>query len=159
MVEKTKRILTLVFIHARPRVLLGMKKRGFGAGRWSGFGGRVEEGETIEGAARRELLEGAGIEAGELEKIGVNQFEWQASAEVFEVHIFKSKSFKGEPRESDEISPRWFFTDEIPFTEMWPADVYWFPYFMRNKKFHGRFIFDGNDKVVDYSLEEVTDFV
>lgn len=41
----TNKLLTLV--------LLGMKKRGFGAGKWNGFGGKVQPGETIEEAARR----------------------------------------------------------------------------------------------------------
>jgi hypothetical protein len=36
-----KKILTLTIIYQHPRVLLGMKKRGFGAGRWNGFGGKV----------------------------------------------------------------------------------------------------------------------
>ena len=147
--------MTLVIIHDRPRLLLGKKKKGFGIGRWNGFGGKVEEGETIEEAAMRELAEEVGIEAGELEKIGVNQFEWQNNENLFEVHIFKSKNFKGVPRESDEMSPRWFFADEIPFAEMWSDDLYWFPYFMRGKKFRGKFVFDENDKVADYSLTEV----
>jgi len=37
------------------KIILGMKKRGFGVGRWNGFGGKVEEGETIGDAAHREL--------------------------------------------------------------------------------------------------------
>lgn len=41
----TNKLLTLV--------LLGMKKRGFGAGKWNGFGGKVQPGETIEEAARQ----------------------------------------------------------------------------------------------------------
>ncbi|MEK7607017.1 MAG: DNA mismatch repair protein MutT, partial [Patescibacteria group bacterium] len=39
-----RKLLTLCFIHQSPRILLGMKKRGFGAGRWNGFGGKVEAG-------------------------------------------------------------------------------------------------------------------
>jgi len=34
-------------------ILLGYKKRGFGAGKWNGFGGKVEIGETVEDAAKR----------------------------------------------------------------------------------------------------------
>jgi len=45
-----KKIMTLCIIHQHPKVLLGMKKRGFGVGRWNGFGGKVNEGETIEQA-------------------------------------------------------------------------------------------------------------
>lgn len=149
--------MTLVIIHDHPRILLGKKKRGLGEGRWNGFGGKVEKGETIEGAAKRELLEEAGIKVDEIEKIGISEFEWQDGADLLEVHIFKGKEFKGEPKESEEMSPKWFFADEIPFGEMWPDDVYWFPYFMRNKKFRGKFVFDENDKVKDYSLKEITD--
>ena len=51
------KILTLVLIRESARVLLGMKKRGFGQGRWNGFGGKVEKGETIlQGAIRLIML-------------------------------------------------------------------------------------------------------
>ncbi|KAJ1429629.1 hypothetical protein B484DRAFT_396306, partial [Ochromonadaceae sp. CCMP2298] len=29
-------------------VLLGMKKRGFGAGKWNGFGGKMDPGESMD---------------------------------------------------------------------------------------------------------------
>ncbi len=34
-------------------MLLGLKKRGFGAGKWNGFGGKVNPGEDIVDAALR----------------------------------------------------------------------------------------------------------
>jgi 8-oxo-dGTP pyrophosphatase MutT (NUDIX family) len=44
-------------------VLLGMKKRGFGLGKWNGFGGKIEPtDETIEHAAAREITEEANID-------------------------------------------------------------------------------------------------
>ena len=49
----SRKLLTLVFIIEPERILLGMKKRGFGAGWWNGFGGKVQSDETIEEAARR----------------------------------------------------------------------------------------------------------
>ncbi len=56
---KKRRLYTLVFLldgdRDRDRVLLGMKKRGFGAGKWNGFGGKVDPGETIVEAAARWL--------------------------------------------------------------------------------------------------------
>ena len=48
-----KKLLTLVLVTRPNQVLLGMKKRGFGMGRWNGFGGKVEKGETILEAAKR----------------------------------------------------------------------------------------------------------
>ena len=47
------KLLTLVLVCNETQVLLGMKKRGFGEGRWNGFGGKVESGETITEAAIR----------------------------------------------------------------------------------------------------------
>lgn len=61
-----KKVLTLTIIHLHPKILLGMKKRGFGAGRWNGFGGKVLSGETIEETAKREIREEAGIEVEEI---------------------------------------------------------------------------------------------
>lgn len=51
-------------------LLLIQRGRGAGLGSWSIPGGRVEFGETLEQAARRELLEETGISAGALRYLG-----------------------------------------------------------------------------------------
>ena len=60
------KLLTLVLLRDKLSgdVLLGMKKRGFGVGKWNGFGGKVQEGETIRECARRETQEECGLEVG-----------------------------------------------------------------------------------------------
>lgn len=50
------KLLTLLFVLEPNRVLLGMKKRGFGMGRWNGFGGKVQAAESIEDAAIRQVI-------------------------------------------------------------------------------------------------------
>jgi 8-oxo-dGTP diphosphatase/2-hydroxy-dATP diphosphatase len=47
------KLLTLAFLRRSSQILLGYKKRGFGQGLWNGFGGKVQNGETIVAAARR----------------------------------------------------------------------------------------------------------
>ncbi|MEK6845806.1 MAG: NUDIX domain-containing protein, partial [Nanoarchaeota archaeon] len=54
---------TLCILIKRDEVLLGMKKRGFGIGKYNSFGGKLKLGETIEEAALREVKEDGGIEA------------------------------------------------------------------------------------------------
>ncbi len=149
-----KQLSTLCIIHEHSRILLGMKKRGFGAGRWNGFGGKVLPGETIEDAAKRELKEEAGIEAGHLDKVGILTFEFEGKPEILEVHIFKADTFSGVPTESAEMKPQWFYIDEIPFAQMWPDDKYWMPLFLRGKKFKGRFLFDNADVILEHDLTE-----
>lgn len=147
-----KKIMTLCIIHQHPKVLLGMKKCGFGSGRWNGFGGKVLEGEEIEDAARRELSEEAGVEVGNIEKYGVIDFEFDGNPEILEVHIFKAGDFVGEPKESDEMRPQWFFVDEIPFKEMWPDDIYWVPLFLKGRKFKGKFKFGKGDSILEKDI-------
>ena len=61
MSSKKRKVLTLVLLREDNRVLLGMKKRGFGAGKWNGFGGKLEPGETVVEAAAREVQEECGL--------------------------------------------------------------------------------------------------
>lgn len=151
----TSKLFTLVLVVQSKHVLLGMKKRGFGAGRWNGFGGKVQKGETIEEAAKRELLEESGLTVDELHKIGNIKFEFVGSTELMDVHIFRADNYSGEPTESEEMRPQWFELEDIPFVQMWPDDVYWFPILLRKKKFLGYFKFQGHDRILDYRLEEV----
>lgn len=150
-----KKILTLCIIHQHPRVLLGMKKRGFGQGRWNGFGGKVQEGESVEEAALREIKEEAGVIAKGIKHSGIIDFEFRGSPEILEVHIFKGDGIEGELQESKEMKPQWFSIDEIPFSSMWPDDKYWFPLFLAGKEFRGKFLFDETDNILNMNLVEV----
>ncbi|ETE58587.1 7,8-dihydro-8-oxoguanine triphosphatase [Ophiophagus hannah] len=97
----TTKLYTLVLVVQPERVLLGMKKRGFGAGLWNGFGGKVQVGETVEQAARRELQEESSLTVDTLQKTGQITFEFVGNSELMEVHIFRAESFHGDPTESD----------------------------------------------------------
>ncbi|NWX64128.1 8ODP triphosphatase, partial [Promerops cafer] len=151
----TSRLFTLVLVMQPSRVLLGMKKRGFGAGLWNGFGGKVQPGESIEEAARRELLEESGLTVDTLQKMGQITFEFVGNTELMDVHIFRADDFHGEPTESEEMRPRWFELDEVPFHCMWPDDSYWFPLVLQRKLFRGYFKFQGQDTILEHSLKEV----
>jgi 8-oxo-dGTP diphosphatase/2-hydroxy-dATP diphosphatase len=137
-----KKIFTLCMVCTDTQVLLGMKKRGFGEGRWNGFGGKVEEGESIEAAAAREMKEESNLEPLEMEEIGVVDFSFESEPRELEVHIFKVTKFSGEPLESEEMRPQWFSYEDVPFSQMWPDDPLWFPYLQNGKKFQGKFHFD-----------------
>lgn len=150
------KILTLVLIHKDGKVLLGLKKRGFGMGKYNGFGGKVEAGESIQEAAGRELFEESGVTAGALEKVGILDFSWRGKEQdILQVHIFKATDFSGQPQESEEMKPQWFNINEIPFEKMWADDQFWFPLFFAGKKFTGAFLFDHHNAVVKKELNEV----
>jgi 8-oxo-dGTP diphosphatase len=112
------------------QVLLGLKKTGFGRGRWVGLGGHIEEGEKPAQAAAREVWEESGLQvsADALQHMASITFlfpdrpSWDQTAEVYLTDIYL-----GEAAESEEIAPRWFGLDELPFGRMWDDAKYWMP--------------------------------
>jgi 8-oxo-dGTP diphosphatase len=111
-----------------PEVLLGLKKSGFGAGKWVGLGGHIEEGEKPVAAAVREVAEESGlvVPADSLQHLASIEFRfparpsWDQTADVFVTSVYR-----GEPAESDEIAPRWFAEDALPLDLMWDDARYW----------------------------------
>jgi len=154
-----KKLFTLCIVHQGNKVLLGMKKRGFGKGRWNGFGGKVQEGESIEDAMVREIAEETGLKVLEFEKRGILDFIYEDKGTVHETHLFCATTFEGSPVETGEMKPQWFGLDEIPFVSMWPDDKQWFPLFLEGKKFQGKFFFHDKDTMRDYTLKEVDSLV
>ena len=130
-------------------------------GRWNGFGGKVLDGETIEECLVREVEEEAGIKLDKFEKVGILEFEFSEGGQGIEAHVFKTDQFIGEPKETEEMKPQWFFIDEIPFDQMWPDDAFWMPLFLKGKKFKGKFLLDRPSnaeyqaKILEKELEEV----
>lgn len=113
-----------------PQVLLGLKKTGFGAGRWVGLGGHVEEGEKPDVAAAREVAEESSltVSADALEHMASIEFRFPARPSWDQtVEVYLTDSFSGEPAESDEIAPRWYREDALPLDQMWDDARYWLP--------------------------------
>jgi len=154
--ENMKRVLTLCLATRDGKILLGMKKRGFGMGRWNGFGGKVEPGETIEEGARREMFEECGVSIGTMEKVGIHEFEFDSKrGEILEVHVFRVDEFRGEPEETEEMKPAWFAFSDIPYDRMWPDDTHWLSLFLEGKKFRTKFLFGKGDVVLEQDIQVV----
>lgn len=149
--------VTLVIVHDDNRVLLGMKKRGFGEGKYNGFGGKVQEGETIDDAAWREFKEETGLQALDLRQVGELYFHYPHDNNHLHCHVFKVTKWHGEVRESEEMMPEWFLADDIPFAQMWPDDEYWLPSFLNNDIFSGRAVFDKDHALLDWQLDVYED--
>lgn len=154
-----KKIMTLCLINDGDRVLLGMKKRGFGEGRWNGFGGKVKESESIEDAAMREFEEEANVKILNMRKRAVLEFYYEDSDEIMETHLFTCENYEGEILETEEMRPNWFYLHEIPFDKMWPDDTHWMPMLLAGKNFHGKFYFKDKNEIRDFELVEVEEIL
>lgn len=133
-----------------------MKKRGFGKGRWNGVGGKPKDNETVEEAARRETLEEIGVEISVIDHVGTLEFHFLHNPDWDQqVLVYSTKVWSNEPGESEEMAPKWFDLNEIPFEEMWPDDKYWLPKVLEGKKIEAEFVFGEGDKIERMRVEEI----
>ncbi len=142
---------TLLFVRHADRVLLIRKKRGLGAGKINGPGGRLDPGETPDECAIREVQEELCVTPIGVEARGELAFQFVDGYALF-VHVFSATGCQGEPQETGEAVPLWTPIDAIPFDEMWADDRLWFPYLLNEQTFRGRFLFNG-DELLGYELD------
>jgi 8-oxo-dGTP diphosphatase / 2-hydroxy-dATP diphosphatase len=151
-----KKIQTLGLIIKENKILLGMKKRGFGQSRWNGFGGKLIENETIQQAMIREFKEECNLDVEESRKQGIIEFEFKDNPDILEVHIYKILKYSGEPKETEEMLPKWFDINQIPYEFMWPDDIYWLPLFLKDKFFKGKILFQDQNTILKNEIKEVS---
>ncbi len=139
--EPTERA-TLCFVIRRGEILLILKKRGLGAGKVNGPGGRVEPGETEHDCAVRETQEELGVTPRGLDVAGILHFQFTDGYKL-QCMVFRAEDCEGDPVETDEAVPRWTRVDSVPYDEMWADDIRWLPGVIAGGRFLGYFEFDG----------------
>ena len=133
---------TLCFVIQGGEILLIEKKRGLGAGKVNGPGGRLEKGETAEQAAIRETQEEVGITPTGVQWAGELRFQFR---DGYSLHctVYRASGCEGQLMETAEAKPFWVRTDQIPYDRMWADDEQWMPRLLAGEKFRGWFEFDG----------------
>ena len=124
------------------RILLGLKNRGFGTGKYNSFGGKFlhdetnssGEIETVEECACRELEEETNLtiplETMKASKVGVQRFTFSDNEKEMLVHLFfldlASRPMPYEIKACEEITPKWFESfDSVPLNNMFADDSLW----------------------------------
>ena len=144
-------VATLVFVVRDHEILLIRKKRGLGAGKINGPGGRVDPGETPYDCAIRETQEELGITPIGVAHHGENRFQFIDGYSIH-VHVYLAHDFDGTPIETDEAIPLWTPRHALPYHEMWADDILWLPHVLDGHRIDGRYIFDG-DTMLDHAVE------
>lgn len=136
-----------------------MKKRGFGQGKWNGYGGKLQPGETLAAAMLREIQEEGGVVAAatDLVKVAVLKFFFvHDTAWNQEVHVFILRKWNGQPTETEEMRPQWFAFDRIPYNQMWVDDKHWLPNVLAGKKIEAEFYFrTGAETLEKFDVREL----
>lgn len=157
MQELDKLETTLLLLKRNDEILLAMKKRGFGIGKYNGIGGKIEKGETAEAAMIREAQEEILVTPTKYDKVGVVEFIefYKGKKQNVAFHLFIATKWNGEPQESEEMNPKWFKINEIPYNQMFEDDRYWLPMILEGKKINAFFEFDENWKLLYHSIKEM----
>ena len=150
-----KTIGVLAIITDGSKLLLAMKKRGFGSGYYNGPGGKINDGETIEAALVRECEEEVNITLTNYEKVAVHDFKFPDGQSDMIVHTYLATAWEGEVKESEEMAPKWFELTDIPYDQMWADDRYWLPLVLAGKKLETQFTFDHEQNMLAYAFNEV----
>ena len=150
---------TLCLLIKEDKILLAMKKRGFGMGKWNGVGGKLDllKGDKdILATAVRETKEEIGIIPKELDKVAVLSFYFPyKKAWDQDVHVYLIKDWDGEPTETEEMRPKWFKINELPFDQMWDDDKFWLPKILQGKKLKAKFIFKPGEKIAKHNIKVI----
>jgi 8-oxo-dGTP diphosphatase len=135
-----------------PEVLLGFKKIGFGSGKYAGIGGKVEQGEMVDAAAKREVEEEIGVTIPDehLQYMGKITFLFPFKPQwTQEVSIFLASKWQGEPKESDEMKPFWFELDKVPYETMWQDARHWIPIILQGNRVQALISFEEDNETVN----------
>lgn len=147
---------TLLILRKDNKILLARKKRGFGFGKWNGVGGKVEEKEIPEEAMIRETQEEISVTPIEYEKIGIIRFVEYIKEELTtnDMHLYIATKWQGVPKESEEMQPKWFSINNLPWEEMFSDDKYWLPLVLEGKKLDAFFEYDKNWNLQKQEVKE-----
>ncbi len=150
---------TLCLLRRNEEILLAMKKRGFGEGKYNGVGGKIEGTETPEATMLRETKEEIGVTPIQYEKVGVVSFDEFYKDEKVNLifHLYMVTEWEGTPAESEEMQPKWFSIDSIPYNQMFPDDKYWLPLILEGKKIDAYFDFDEEWNLLSKDIKELSD--
>ena len=145
---------TLLFVVRDAQILLIRKKRGLGAGKINGPGGRLDPGETPLACAVREVQEELVITPLDVRPCGELRFQFVDGLSIH-VYVFQASGHEGQPTVTDEADPLWTPLNAIPYDDMWADDRLWLPLMLAGTPFDGRFLFDG-DRLLGHQIESGT---
>ena len=131
----------MMFVIKDGQILLIEKKRGLGAGKINGPGGKIEPGETPLEAVIRETQEELVVTPVRPRKLGELRFSMSICPDIL-CHVYRADDVLGTPTETDEAVPLWTKLDDIPYDRMWEDDQHWLPLVIAERSFLGSFVFE-----------------
>ncbi|BBE22415.1 hypothetical protein MN0502_12980 [Arthrobacter sp. MN05-02] len=132
-------------------VLLGLKRTGFGTGRVVALGGKIDGQESAVEAAVREVAEESGIQLSAAGVRSAGRITWSFPARPawnMAAHLFTADAGNALPVASEEIEPRWYAVDALPWHGMWQDGPHWIPALLDGRPVDARIVMAPDNEAV-----------
>lgn len=103
----------------------------------------------------RETQEEIKVVPTKYEKVGIIEFDeyYKGNKEKVVFYLYMVYEWNGIPCETDEMDPKWFDINNIPYDEMFPDDKYWLPLILDGNKIKAYFDFDEKWNLLSKKIE------
>lgn len=136
------------------KILLKNNVRGISEGKWLGPGGKVDNGESLEEATKREVFEETGLSIDKLSYHGLVTSEMNGNS--YTVHFFSTRTFSGTLRSTAEGEVRWFDVNSMPYSKMWPEAKFLYPLIFDGKSFLAKIKRDDSgENILELSIRKI----
>ena len=122
------------------------KKNDYNHNKWIGVGGHLEEGETPDQAAIREIKEETGLDVHSLSCAGEVVFVYDEYEEL--MYIYEITDFSGELIECDEGDLKWVPIKDLYNYPMWEGDKAFLPLLINHQPYFKLKLVYKNDELV-----------
>lgn len=120
-------------------------------GKWNGLGGKVENGETPEACAIREIEEESGLVVADPELKGFITFPNFDGENNWYVHVFVFRKFSGRLIDSHEGDLEWVADTQLENLNLWEGDRIFMEWLDRPGIFSAVFKYD-QGRLLDWSV-------
>ncbi len=149
------KVATLCYIRKDEKTLMlhrVKKTNDMHDGKWNGLGGKIENGETPEECVVREVEEESGLRIKNPTLKGYLTFPPFCDNDSWLVFVYVVKYFEGELIVSNEGNLEWIPNSELLNLNLWGGDKIFLPWLDGDKIFSGKFNYDDEKNLVDYSV-------
>ncbi|MBU0647881.1 8-oxo-dGTP diphosphatase [Patescibacteria group bacterium] len=150
------KLFTLCYVRKNGKTLMMhrvKKDNDVHEGKWSGLGGKFEQGESPEECAIREVREESGLIAKDLKIKGFLTFPIFDGENDWYVFLFVIDEFEGELIDSREGNLQWIDDDKLMDLNLWEGDWIFMKWLDQDRFHTGKFVYD-EGRLVNWSFNK-----